>query len=74
MKAVFTIEQVEDKVIVTVEAAEVIFNKKQEVTPMKAEDIAEWIYKNTGTSIMYKKTIAKYINDLIEYEVNKAKK
>jgi hypothetical protein len=73
MKAVFTIEQVEDKMVVTIEAAEIKTVERQEKKPMDADQIAKWVMRHLGGWEQIHLDMVKHINDLVNYEVNKAK-
>lgn len=48
--------------------------EEPEQRPMNAEAIAEWVYDYAGISILHKEPLARYINDAIQYELNKAKR
>lgn len=42
--------------------------------PMNAEEIADWVYRSTNLSKFDQSLLSRYINDAIQYELNKAKR
>lgn len=84
---VFTIEQVDNKLIISAESLEfeqpeqldlskykVLDNHTDTDKPMDAEQIGGWLFRNVGISIAGRNRVVGFINDLVQYEVNKAKR
>ena len=66
--ALFTIEQVDNKLIITVEAVKVEQTDSPDSRPMNADEIAQWARTTDDYGL------SKKIQQLVQYELNKAKR
>ena len=71
--ALFTIEQVDNKLIITVEAVKTETVDLPETRPMNAEEIEDWVRRSLCTGFDPNK-LTRHINALVQYELNKAKR
>ena len=71
--ALFTIEQVDNKLIITVEAVKPEQPVLPETRPMNADEIAEWTIRSLQTGLS-RTDLIRNINTLVQYEVTKAKR
>lgn len=71
--ALFTIEQVDNKLIITVEAVKTEQPDLPETRPMNAEEIEDWVRRSLCTGFDPNK-LTHHINALVQYELNKAKR
>lgn len=77
--ALFTIEQVDNKLIITVEAVkpETVdlpeTTEEPEARPMNADEIADWARNKFNLSTYDEINLRNYILNLLDYELNKAK-
>lgn len=78
--ALYTIEQVENKLIITVEAVKTEqpdlpeTRQEEQDKPMDAEQIGGYLFRNAGISKSFRNRIVDHINALVQYELNKAKR
>jgi hypothetical protein len=78
--ALFTIEQVDNKLIITVEAVkpETVdlpeTTEEPEARPMNADEIADWATNKFNLSTYDEINLRNYILNLLDYELNKAKR
>lgn len=70
--ALYTIEQVDNKLIITVEAVKPEQPDLPETRPMNADEIAWWAFEDVSPSDG--KSLINKINALVQYELNKAKR
>ena len=68
--ALFTIEQVNNKLIITVEAVK---TEQPEARPMNADEIEDWVRRSLCTGFNPNK-LTEHINALVQYELNKAQR
>lgn len=73
-KALFTIEQVDGKLMITVEAVKVETVEQPEQRPMNADEIADWARNKFNRSTYDEINLRNYILNLLDYELNKAKR
>jgi hypothetical protein len=72
--ALFTIEQVDNKLIITVEAVKPETVEQPEQRPMNADEIANWASNKFNLSTYDEINLRNYILNLLDYELNKAKR
>ena len=77
--ALFTIEQVDNKLIIMVEAVKPETVEQTEPRPMNADEIVTWIKGQVDLALRQPHLVAEInisdkINALVQYELNKAKR
>ena len=71
--ALYAIEQVDNKLIITVEAVKQEQPDLPEARPMNADEIEDWVRRCFENNLMPHK-LSYFINEAIQYELNKAKR